>query len=52
MQNDTAYELEVEITQDYDDLRKDIHDLVNSIEENGRSEETIAKVRMKNSTRS
>lgn len=44
MHNDTAYELEVEITQEYDDLKKDIQDLVNSIEENGRGEETLARV--------
>lgn len=45
MLNDTSYEIDVEITQDYEDLKKDIQELVASIEENGKNEETIAKVR-------
>lgn len=44
MQNDSAYELEVDIIKDYTDVRKDIQDVVSVIERDDNYEETIQKV--------
>lgn len=46
MQNDTAYELEVEIIKDYTDVRKDIQDVVNIIERDDNYEKTVQKVKI------
>lgn len=44
MQNDTAYELEVDIIKDYTGVRKDIQDVINVIERDDNYEEMIQKV--------
>lgn len=45
MQNDIAYELQVEIVKDYSDVRKDIQDVVNTIERDDSYEKTVQKVK-------
>lgn len=44
MQNETAFELEVDIIKDYGDVRKDIQDVVSVIERDDNYEEIIQKV--------
>lgn len=49
MQNDTAYELQVEIVKDnlFPHVRKDIQDVVNIIERDDNYEKTVQKVNAK-----
>ena len=44
MQDDTAYELEVDIIKDFADVRKDIQDVVSVIERDDNYGDTIQKV--------